>query len=133
MTETPFFIVELALQPSQVEAFRSVMHDLTNAVRADEPGTLEYEAFVSSDRTAGYILERYADDAAALAHSKTFPEDLVKRSQAFMPTRLSVFGKLSDEVREHRIETLRKWVPGISVVYYDPVGGLVREPGSAPA
>jgi len=127
MNETPFFIVELALEPSQVEDFRSVMREITNAVRADEPGTLNYETFVSSDGTAGFLFERYADDAAALAHSKTVPEELARRGQAFRPVRLTVFGTVSDTVREHRIDTLVKSVPGIGIVYHQPLGGLVRE------
>lgn len=127
MSDTPFFIVELAIQPGQLEQLRSVAQDLTNAVRSDEPGTVNYEWFVNREHTAAFIFERYASDAAALVHSKTFSDDLVKRSQAFMPTRLNVFGSLGDAMPQHRIQPLLESVPGISIVYHDSIVGLIRE------
>lgn len=121
MNGQAFFLVEIAITPDTADEFRSVMRDTTRVVRADEPGTLIYECFVNADRTVGYILERYADDKAALTHSSTLPADLARRSQAFKPLRLNVFGDVSSAVREGRIEKLRAGVPDVTIVYCEPI------------
>ena len=123
MSNPPFFVVELKVKPGQIDDLRNVMREMVNITRTDESGTLNYDWFLSQDGTC-YIYERYADEAAVLKHSATFPEALSKRGQAFLPTRLTVFGKVTDAIRERRIEPLRKAAPGIDVVFLDFLGGF---------
>jgi quinol monooxygenase YgiN len=97
-----FFIVELAIKPDQVDDFRNVMDDMARVVLADEPGTRNYEWFISDDGTACYIFERYSDPVAVAAHTATFPDELSQRGRAFLPVRLTAYGKLTDEIRAKR-------------------------------
>ena len=126
MSDSVFFIVELEVKPGQIDELRSVMEEMTNATRADEPGTLNYEWFLTPDGTVCRIFERYADSASAVAHSRTFPPDLAQRGQAFRPTRLTAYGEITTEIREQRIEPLLAAVPGIKVVVLEPLGGFTR-------
>jgi quinol monooxygenase YgiN len=126
MTDSAFFIVELEVKPGQVDDLRKVARDMVAATRADEPGTLNYEYFLSADGTTCYIYERYADEAAVLAHSATFPEELSKRGHAFRPTRLTVYGKITEAIQRRRIDPLLKAVPGIRVVMLEPLAGLAH-------
>ena len=126
MSDSIFFVVELAVQPSQIEDLKSVMREMASRARTDEPGTLSYEWFLSADGTACHIYERYADSASAVTHSATFPEELGRRGQAFRPTRLTAYGTVTEALREKRIEPLRKAVPGISVVFLESLGGFTR-------
>jgi quinol monooxygenase YgiN len=38
-------------------------------VRANEPGTLQYDLFLNADQTECMIIERYRDSEAAMAHA----------------------------------------------------------------
>ena len=40
----------------------------TELVRANEPGTLQYDLFMNADQSECMIIERYRDSEAALAH-----------------------------------------------------------------
>ena len=126
MSDSVFFIVELEVNPSQIDDLRNVMREMVDVTRRDEPGTLSYEWFLTDDGTACHIYESYADPAAAVVHSATFPAELSRRAQAFLPTRLTAYGTMTDEIRKKRIEPLQEGVPGISVVLLEPLGGFAR-------
>ena len=126
MSENVFFIVELEVNPDRVDELRGVMEEMVRVTRADEPGTVNYEWFLSDDGMVCHIYERYVDAAAAVVHSRTFPPELFQRSQAFPPVRLTAYGKLTEEIREQRIDPLLAAVPGIALVVLEPLGGLVR-------
>jgi hypothetical protein len=59
-------------------------------------------------------------------HSATFPAELGRRSQAFLPTRLTAYGTMTDEIMEKRIKPLLAALPGLPVVYLDSLGGFAR-------
>ena len=120
----PFFIVELKVNPSQIHELRSVIQGMVDSARTDEPGTLNYEWFLNEGRTACYIYERYADPAAVVTHGSTLPEKLHQRGRAFPPTRLTVYGKVMEEVLEKKIEPVRK--AGVNVLFLERIGGLTR-------
>ena len=126
MSDSVSFVVELEVKPDQIDELRDVMDAMATATQTDEPGTLDYEWFLTEDGTACHIFERYADPEAAVAHSATFPEELSQRAQAFLPTRLTAYGKLTEAIREKRIEPLLAAVPGISLVVVEPLGGFAR-------
>ena len=126
MSDNVFFIVGLEVNPDQSHELRSVMEEMVRVTRDDEPGTLNYEWFLNADGTECHIYERYADAAAAVAHSRTFAPELAQRSQAFPPIRLTAYGKLDQEVREKRLVPLLAAVPGIELVVLEPLGGFAR-------
>ena len=126
MSDNVFFIVELDVKPGQIGDLRGVMREMADLTRAGEPGTLNYEWFLTADGTACHIFERYADPAAAVVHSATFPAELSQRAQAFLPTRLTAYGTITEEIQQKRIEPLRQALPGLPVVYLYPLGGFAR-------
>jgi len=126
MSDSIFFVVELEVQSGQVDELRSVMEEMVRVTQADEPGTLNYEWFLVADGSACHIFERYADSAAAVVHSQTFPPELGERAQAFRPTRLTAYGTLTDEIRRERIAPLLAAVPELELVVVDPLGGFTR-------
>jgi len=126
MSDSVFFIVELEVNQGQTDDLRRVMEEMTNLTQTDEPGTLNYEWFLSDDGRACHIYERYANPAAALVHNKTFPKDLFERSQAFRPIRLTAYGNVTAEIREKRIDPLSRAIPGIRVAVLGNGGGFMR-------
>jgi len=126
MSESIFFVVELEVGADRVDELRSILDEIATVTRRDEPGTLNYEWFLTEDGAACSIYERYADSAAAVVHSRTFPPELMQRAMAFLPTRLTAYGTVTDEIRKQRIEPLLAAVPGIDFVALEPGGGFAR-------
>jgi quinol monooxygenase YgiN len=108
MSDSVFFVVELEVKPGQVDELQSVMEEMAAVTQADEPGTLNYEWFLTDDGSACYIFERYADAEAGVVHSRTFPPELSQRAMAFRPTRLTAYGSLSEAIRQQR-ESSQFW------------------------
>jgi quinol monooxygenase YgiN len=117
MSDNVFFVLELAVKPGQIDDLRTVMREMVDLTQA-EPGTLNYEWFLSDDGANCHIHERYADSEAVLAHGATFPENLYERFLAFQPTRLAVYGRANEAVREA--------VSAFAPAFLQPLGGFVR-------
>ena len=81
-----------------------------------EAGTLSYAWYVSEDGQTVIIYERYADEAAVLAHQTRFGEWFAERALGAMTcTRITVLGSLGEEVR--------KTISGCHPIYLQPFGG----------
>jgi quinol monooxygenase YgiN len=117
MNDKVFFVLELEVKPGQIDDLRTVMREMLDLTRA-EPGTLNYEWFLSDDGTSCHIFERYADSGAVLVHGTTFPENLNARFLAFKPARLTVYGNAS--------ESLREALSAFEPTFMEPLGGFLR-------
>ena len=99
MSDNVFWVVELAIKPGQLDAFKALMNDMVAATKANEPGALNYEWFISEDGTTCHIYERYADSAAVLAHAGNFAAFGERWAALTEVTRTNAYGTPSDEVK----------------------------------
>ena len=67
MTEHILWVNELAVKDGKLETFRELMEEMVSGAR-DQPGTLSYEWYISSDGGTVHVVEPYADSAAVVAH-----------------------------------------------------------------
>ena len=51
------WVVECAIKPGQGDAFKALMKEMLIAIKANEPGTLNYELFMSDDESTCHIYE----------------------------------------------------------------------------
>ncbi|MEE9209564.1 MAG: antibiotic biosynthesis monooxygenase [Kiloniellales bacterium] len=101
MSEAISWVLELAIKDGQLDAFKALAQEMSDATQADEPGTSHYEWFISEDGKAVHIYERYADSAVLMTHIGNFGEKFAERFLAWAePTRWLVYGDPSAEVRE---------------------------------
>lgn len=121
-----FFVVELDVQPGQVDDLQKVAREMVDLARENEPSTLNYEYFLSEDGKRCHIYERYVDSSALLSHSLSFPDELQQRAQAFRPVRLTAYGDVSTVARESKIDPIAKVVPGFEVSYFNRLSALAR-------
>lgn len=99
-----------------VEGVRALLEEMVASARG-EPGTLAYALYVSEDGRTVTFSERYADDAAALAHQATFGERFAERAnEAMTCTRITVLGSPGEEVR--------RTISGCNPTYHQPFGGF---------
>ena len=100
MSDAISWVLELAIKDGQLDAFKALAQEMTEATQADEPGTSHYEWFISEDGKAVHIYERYADSAALMVHLGNFGAKFAERFMACVdPTRLMVYGDPSAEAR----------------------------------
>ncbi|HEX2281380.1 MAG TPA: putative quinol monooxygenase [Thermomicrobiales bacterium] len=113
------WLPEWVVKPGALESARALLEEMVTSARS-EPGTLSYAVYVSEDGQTFTFFERYADEAAVLAHQTTFAERFAKRAQEAMTcTRNTVLGSPGEEVR--------KTISGCGPIYLQPIGGyLVR-------
>ena len=94
------WIFELIVNDGHDAALGTLMTEMVDATRADEPGTLDYEWYLSEDGRRLHIYERYADAAATLAHLGNFRERYLTRFfTALTPERMVLYGAPDAAVR----------------------------------
>ncbi len=110
------WLPEWVVKEGDVESVRALLEEMETSARS-EPGTLSYALYVSEDGQTITFYERYADEAAVLAHQTRFGERFAERAMAAMTcTRITVLGSLGEEVR--------KTLNCDSQTYLQPFGGF---------
>ena len=61
------WVVQCAVKEGQLDAFKELMEEMV-AGTSEEPGTLNYEWFISDDGSTVHIYEKYADSEATVKH-----------------------------------------------------------------
>ncbi len=119
MSDNVHWLLELNIKDGKLDDFKAVMNEMIEATRANEPGTLNYEWFISEDGKSCHLYERYVDSAATMIHLGSFGEKFAERFLAALePTRFMVYGNPNDEVRAA--------LAGFGAVHMSQIGGFVR-------
>lgn len=109
------WLPEWAVKPGASEGARALLEEMVTSARG-EPGTLSYALYVSEDGQTITFHERYADEAAVLAHQARFAERFAKRAADVMTcVRITVLGSPGEEVR--------KTIAGCHPIFLQPFGG----------
>jgi quinol monooxygenase YgiN len=67
-------IARIKIHEGKLEEFERLAAKCMEVVRTKDPGTLQYEMYMSEDRTECLVFERYRDSEAGLEHSKNVKE-----------------------------------------------------------
>ncbi|MBL8129730.1 MAG: antibiotic biosynthesis monooxygenase [Chloroflexia bacterium] len=107
---------EWKVKSGTYEDVRALLDEM-EASAENEAGTLSYALYVSEDGQTITFYERYADEAAVLAHQATFSERFAERANdAMVCSRITVFGAPGEEVRQS--------ISGCNPVYLTPLSGF---------
>ena len=110
------WLPEWTIKPGHAESARAVVKEMMTSAQG-EPGTLSYAVYVSEDGQTFTFYERYADEAAVLAHQAVFNQRFAARAMDAMTcTRITVLGSVGEEIRQS--------IGGCNPVYLQPVGGF---------
>lgn len=119
MSNSVSWLLEVAIKDGQFDSFKSLVTEMVEATKSNEPGALNYEWFIDADGKNGQIYERYADSAAAMTHLSNFGEKFAERFLAVLePTRFVVYGDPGDEVKAA--------LAAFGAVYMERIGGFTR-------
>ena len=121
MTEHISWVNELAVKDGKLETFRELMEEMVSGAR-DQPGTLSYEWYISSDGGTVHVVETYADSAAVVAHHVSDGFALKNWAGRFMDcvdaSRVVAYGDPNAAAREI--------LDRLGATYYSPWGGFSR-------
>ena len=111
------WLPEWTVKSGTLESVRALLEEMVTSARS-EAGTLSYAVYVSEDGQTVTFYERYADEAAVLAHQTHFGERFAERAQeaGMTCTRITVLGSPGEEVR--------KSISGCHPIYLQPFGGF---------
>src|SRR5215217_8972561 len=91
---------EWTVKSGTFESVRALLEEMVASARS-EAGTLSYALYVSEDGQTITFYERYADEAAVLAHQTRFAERFAERAmEAMTCARITVLGSPGEEVRK---------------------------------
>lgn len=100
MTDQIQYLVEFTIVDGKAEEFKSMMHSLIEKVNKNEPGTDSYQLFYNAGETKSFMLERFQDSAAVMAHLAHVGPMLPDLLELAPITRFEIFGDASKEVSE---------------------------------
>jgi quinol monooxygenase YgiN len=107
---------EWKVKSGSYESVRPLLEEMEASARS-EAGTLSYALYLSEDGQTITFYERYADEAAVLAHQAAFSERFEQRAnEAMICSRITVLGSPGEEIRES--------ISGCNPVYLQPFSGF---------
>ncbi len=119
MTDNVFWMLEVSINEGKLDDFKALMTEMVDATKADEPGALNYEWFISADNSSVHIYERYADNAATMVHLGNFGSKFAGRfMECVTPSRFMLYGPADDKV-------LGALGP-MGAVHHSQIGGFAR-------
>ena len=118
MEEHVSWVIELAVKPGQLDTFKQLMEEMVAGTNS-EPGTRNYEWYISDDEGTVHIFEKYESSEAMITHVKGFLEKWAARFMGCVdPTRFTVYGNPSEAARE--------LLAPFGGTYLGPWGGFAR-------
>ncbi|MDW3181345.1 MULTISPECIES: putative quinol monooxygenase [unclassified Roseobacter] len=113
------WVLEMTIQDGMYDGVQPLIDEMVAATQANEPGALVYDYHLTEDKTRCTVLERYADNDAALLHLQNFGAHFADRFlAAFAPERFTVYGPSND--------ALRAALSGFGATFETRVGGFCR-------
>jgi quinol monooxygenase YgiN len=119
MSDHVLVVAENTINVGQVNNLKALVEEMINAIKHDEPGTLNYEWFITEDGTSVHVYERYINSEAYLIHLENFGQKYAERCFTYLTvTNIAIYGNPSDKVRE----VFKAYDP----VYMSPFAGIAR-------
>jgi autoinducer 2-degrading protein len=96
-----FVVAENNIHDGHLDNLKSLLGEMFDAVERSEPGTLNYEWFITDDGTSVHVCERYADSEAFLQHLGNLRQNYAEQLFACLaPTKIMIYRNPNDAVRE---------------------------------
>jgi quinol monooxygenase YgiN len=117
MTDEMHGTARLVIRDGKLDEFKRLVAQAVELVRANEPGTIEYNIYLNAEGTEAFVHERYRDSAAGMAHSA----NIAGLMEAFLDV-----ATITGEVCGNPTPELRKALEDAGVTVYAPLQSLSR-------
>jgi quinol monooxygenase YgiN len=96
------FRAEFTIQEGKIEEYKKLVQDMSRAVEANEPDTINYQFYLNRAETKCIVYETYANSEAVFAHINSVASQTIL-SKIFNVSRISIFevyGNPSEELQK---------------------------------
>lgn len=109
-------IARFRFHEGKVEEYKRLSQEAMEIVRANEPGTLQYDIFFNADESAAVVIERFRDSDALLEHGRNMAEISAKVLQTGT-VEGELLGEVSAEIQANleQGEQPKHYLPWISL------------------
>ena len=114
------FSAEFTIEEGKIEEFKKLVQDMSRAVEANEPDTINYQFYLNRAGTKCIVNETYANSEAVLAHTTGVA------SQTILPKVFSVSRISRFDVYGNPSEELQKMLTSFSPQTYNLFAGFSR-------
>ena len=94
------FFVELTIGAGGLARFKELAQAATDAVQAQEPGTIGYQWYISEDQKCAFVIEWYAHADLIPAHFQLVGPIMGEMGKVSEVARFEVFGNLTEAARQ---------------------------------
>ena len=115
------FKAEFIINEGKLEEYKKLINEMGEAVKANEPDTLEYQFYLNKDETKCVVHETFANSAAALAHNES------NASKTILPRIFNIARLSRLEVYGNPNYHLRNVLMGFDSQIFSPFTGFTRK------
>ena len=96
------FRAEVTIEEGKVEEYKKLVQDMSRAVEANEPDTINYQFYLNKAETECIVWETYASSEAVFAHINGVASQTIlpKIHSVSKISRLDVYGNPSEELQK---------------------------------
>jgi quinol monooxygenase YgiN len=91
-------IARFTFHEGQAEEFKRLSAHALEVVRAKDPGTLQYDTYLSDDESAAVVVERYRDSDSLIQHAQNLGDDFMAAIMATGTVAGELLGDMSPEL-----------------------------------
>ncbi len=125
MSEPLVFVDTSEVREGKLEELKTVIKDLAEFVRVNEPRPILYNVYLSEDGTRMTVIQAHPDSASMQYHMKLAGPVFTRFVELIRMSSMDVYGAPSDELREQmRQKALMLGAGGLTV--HELAGGFVR-------
>ena len=119
MSKNIFWIFETEVT-GETEKVKSLMNEMVDYTKANEPGALFYEWFISADNSRCTLFERFDSSESALLHAVSFGKNFAGRFMEILkPKKFTLFGNPKDDMKSAAEK--------MGAIFMIPLGGFNRQ------
>jgi quinol monooxygenase YgiN len=96
------FRAEVTIEEGKIEEYKKLVQDMSRAVEANEPDTINYQFYLNKAETKCIVWETYANSEAVFAHINGVASQTIlpKIHSVSKISRLDVYGNPSEELQK---------------------------------
>jgi len=114
------FRAEFMIGRGKIEEFKKLVQEMSRAVEANEPDTIDYRFYLNKEGTKCIVHETYANSEAALAHNKSVA------SRTILPKVFSISKIIRFDAYGNPSEELQKVLTGFGAQTFNLFVGFSR-------
>jgi len=92
-------IARFKIKEGKLDEYKCLCAEAMELVRANEPGTLQYDVYFNNDESECMVIERYKDSAAAMQHAQNLSHIFEKVLDIVTVIHGEVLGEASAELK----------------------------------